>query len=148
MEEERVISLKGIIIGAVVDFVGSMVVGFMVSAIYAANCVSSGGLTGAAAAEALQQCLMGSFSFLITCFASGLFLTMIGGYVAATIAKASELLNAGCVGVLGLMFTIIGDLISMAKAPSPGWYMAAALILTLPAALLGGYLRQKSAPQL
>jgi len=145
-EEERVISLKGIIIGSLVDVIGSLVVGMVIGAIWSANYVSSSGAHPTSAE--LQQYLMNSPYFILTSLLTGLALTAIGGYVAAVIARASELFNAGAVGALGLIFVAISELISRATAPSPNWYLAAALVLTLPAALLGGFLRGKTVPEL
>lgn len=64
----------------------------------------------------------------------GLIATVLGGYVAAKFARAAPLLNAACVGVFGVIFGIffIGG--------SPLWFDLIGIILTLPAAIVGGFL--------
>ncbi len=59
----------------------------------------------------------------------------LGGYVAARLAKPAPLVNAGCVGVVGIILDVFlgNELVLQQFGPI-------STILTLPAALLGGFL--------
>lgn len=64
----------------------------------------------------------------------GLLATVLGGYVAAKLAHAAPLLNAACVGVFGVVLGILFI------GKSPLWFALIGIILTLPAAIVGGIL--------
>jgi hypothetical protein len=68
----------------------------------------------------------------------GLFLgtasTVLGGYLAARLANSVPYWNALAFGVLGLLISMIGS------GDLPTWFKVVGLLLTLPAALLGGHL--------
>ncbi len=63
--------------------------------------------------------------------------TVLGGYVAARIAKSAPLLNAQC---LGVVIVILGILFIQDFPPPVAQAMYIPRILTLPAALVGGLL--------
>lgn len=60
--------------------------------------------------------------------------TVLGGYLAARLARTMPYWNALAFGVLGLLISSIGS------GDLPTWFKVVALLLTLPAALLGGHL--------
>jgi hypothetical protein len=64
----------------------------------------------------------------------GLFFTGLGGYVAARVAKNGTLLNSAFVGSMGILF----GLIFMGSSPIMVTIMS--LTLSIPIALIGGYL--------
>ncbi|MFQ5938004.1 MAG: hypothetical protein ACE5LB_16510 [Acidiferrobacterales bacterium] len=68
----------------------------------------------------------------------GLLATVLGGYVAARVADVAPLLNAACVGVFGVVLGIlfIGQ--------SPLWFSLLGILLTPPAAIVGGVLWRRS----
>jgi hypothetical protein len=71
--------------------------------------------------------------------AIGLLFTALGAYVAARIAKGAELENAFAVGIVS---TAIGfTFVFLSPEASPFWVQAAGLLLTIPAAFVGGLLR-------
>jgi predicted phage tail protein len=79
-------------------------------------------------------------SYLLLSGALGLLATALGGFVAAKVAIVAPLLNAACVGLFDLVLGVllIGD--------APLWFTAMALLLTLPAAIMGGVLWRRAAP--
>lgn len=60
--------------------------------------------------------------------------TVLGGYLAARLARAVPYFNALAFGVLGLLISLIGS------GELPAWFNIIVLLLTLPAALLGGHI--------
>ncbi len=71
----------------------------------------------------------------------GLAMTAVGGYVAAAIAGRRILAHALGVGILS---TVIGLVLRMLRADnSPVWYQVLGYGLTIPAAILGGYVRRR-----
>lgn len=65
-----------------------------------------------------------------------------GCYMAAALAPSRPLRHALVLGALGLAFTTAGTLATWDTAPP--WYHAVALLLVLPYAWLGGWLRQRA----
>jgi hypothetical protein len=68
----------------------------------------------------------------------GLFFTGVGGYVAAHVAKNGTLINSGFVGSLGILLGLFF------LHASPLIVTIVSLALSIPVALLGGYLRTSS----
>lgn len=60
--------------------------------------------------------------------------TVLGGYLAARLARTMPYFNALAFGVLGLLISAIG------AGDVPTWFKLFGLALTLPAALIGGHL--------
>ncbi len=60
--------------------------------------------------------------------------TVLGGYLAARLARTMPYFNALAFGVLGLLISMIGS------GDLPTWFKLIGLTLTLPAAVLGGHL--------
>jgi membrane protease YdiL (CAAX protease family) len=71
----------------------------------------------------------------------GLAMTALGGYVAGAIAGRRSLAHAFWVGVLSTATGLV--LNRLFKASDPAWYTVLAYGLTIPAALLGGYLHRR-----
>ena len=63
---------------------------------------------------------------------------MLGGFVAARLAKEKELKHAGLVGVLSIVTGLLPHILG-SSVREPLWYSAIAYMLTLPVAMLGGY---------
>jgi hypothetical protein len=64
-----------------------------------------------------------------------------GCYLAAVIAGRRPMLHALILGVLGLVFNIVGSMKLWDTAPA--WYHIVALLLVMPAAWVGGQLRER-----
>lgn len=64
-----------------------------------------------------------------------------GCYLAALLAPSHPMRHAMILGVLGLLFNIAGTYAAWATAPA--WYHVTALVLVLPSAWIGGWLRER-----
>ncbi|MDE3111747.1 MAG: hypothetical protein KGN00_05020 [Chloroflexota bacterium] len=126
------LNVRAVVIGALVDTIGTLIVGLLfdaaVSAAYAAP-----------SPDALAAMVYHSVPLQLAQLALGLALTAIGAYVAAHIAKKEPLLHAFAVGVIS---TAIGFIfVFSAPEGAPFWAEAAGLLLTIPAAFVGGQVR-------
>lgn len=70
---------------------------------------------------------------------------VIGCYLTARLAPQNPMKHALVLGVLGLIFSIIGTTLSWNTAPV--WYHVTALLMVMPAAWLGGRLREAQLSQ-
>jgi hypothetical protein len=117
------ISIKGIVLGTiaviVIDFVGAIVS----IPLFAENM----------SREALKA-VKTDTNFLLFALVCGTLSTVVGGYIAARLAKGATYLNSGMFGVIGI---VIGLLVG---GEYPLWFSVLAYIPILPSALLGGYL--------
>jgi fructose-specific phosphotransferase system IIC component len=120
------ISIKGIILGVVAVLVTDVVAGIGLTVALA----DEGSLKSK---EAIAQ-LTHSEPFLIGSVFFGTLSTVLGGYVAARIAKRSQYANAAVIGVLGVTFGV------MLSGGYPFWFNAIAFLLVLPAAIWGGHI--------
>lgn len=96
----------------------------------------------------MQEALSTSPAVLIGSWLVGAFGSILGGFVAAWLAKNRELVHAFSTGALSLTFGIVSILLlSLAPIPvsQPRWVTIIGPALTIPAAVLGGWLRQKAA---
>lgn len=64
-----------------------------------------------------------------------------GCYLAARLAPSRPMLHALVLGALGLLFNIVGSIALWDTAPA--WYHITALLLVMPYAWLGGYIRER-----
>ena len=127
------LNVRAILIGSLVDTAGTIVAGF---AFYAAVGVAYGAVSPDEQIAAVDA----SATLQLAQLALGLALTAAGAYVAAFIARGAERPNAFAVGVIS---TLIGFLfVFSAPDTSPFWAVAAGLILTIPAAFVGGEVRR------
>jgi hypothetical protein len=123
---------RAVIIGTLIDNAGTLIVNAAFGAVIAQ-------VTGATSVEDLSTVIEGSITLQIVQLALGLSLTAVGAYVAAVLAKGNERTNAFGVGALS---TLIGFLfVFTAPESAPFWAQAVGLLLTIPAAFLGGEIR-------
>lgn len=80
------------------------------------------------------QVLLQDVRYLTLGLVLGTASTVLGGYLAARLARSVPYWNALAFGVLGLLISTIGS------ADVPAWFKVISLLLTLPAAVLGGHL--------
>ncbi len=130
------LSIKAIIIGLLVDIGGTFAFSFVVGIISVAVFLATGRDVKELEAIATTQ------GFLIPSLIAGLLFTSLGGFVAAHIAKKAEMKNAFVLGILSLAFGL-GTTVLMPD-PATGWYDITGVLLIIPFALLGGYLRLKA----
>jgi len=69
----------------------------------------------------------------------------IGGYVAAWLAPDWPIAHALALGVIGLLLSSAGAIASWSQDPEfgPKWYPLALVVVSLPCACLGGFLRAR-----
>jgi hypothetical protein len=122
------LSIKGIALGIIAVFVIEITLGFVLG--FGASVLS----VDLMSEEALKAGLKTNTGLLWFGMFSGALSNVIGGYMAARLAKEAIYLNSGMIGVI---IIVIGLL---AGGESPLWFTVLAYISTLPSALLGGYL--------
>lgn len=71
----------------------------------------------------------------------GLVFTAIGGYVAGMIARRAEVQHALALGILGFVLSI-GTFVQY-QGRQPLWFQLAGMVMVIPAAVAGGYLRAR-----
>ncbi len=126
---------KAILIGIVADIGATYLV-------IAVLMVSLGAGARDLSEEEARQLIESTFQqapYLLLSGVLGLLATALGGFVAAKVAIVAPLLNAACVGLFDLVLGIL--LIGNA----PLWFSVIALLLTLPAAIMGGVLWRRVA---
>jgi hypothetical protein len=77
--------------------------------------------------------------YLLANLLLGTFSTVLGGYIAARIAKSLPLFNACAVGVVGIAAAILLG----GQSDSPWWFNAVGYLTTIPAAIVGGWLARR-----
>lgn len=131
--EAKDLSIKAIITGLVVDIAGTFAFYFVFVLIASLLLTATG--------RDIRQ--IEEFSktpvFLNTSFLVGLLFTSLGGFVAARIAKKAEVKNAFFVGLASLIFGLIFIAVNFAAAGF-WWPDLLFLLLTIPSAMLGGYI--------
>jgi hypothetical protein len=138
------ISIKGVVIGGVVDVVTSLITGVAVGIVFAGYTMSRLRLSHVAKEQigpALIAATHGSKPLYLTEILLGLLCSALGGYVAATIAKHDELLN----GTLSSFLCVALGIYSMqaGKDYHPLWVQIFLLFAAPACALLGGELRRR-----
>lgn len=130
------LNVRAVVVGSLVDTIGTLIVGLLLEGAVAVS-------TGVTSGEELTAVFDASVSLQIVQLALGLAMTAIGAFVAAWLARGTERLHAFAVGVVS---TLIGFVfVFSAPEASPFWAQAAGLILTIPAAYLGGEARLRTA---
>ena len=84
--------------------------------------------------RAAYQVLLQDVRYLTFGLILGTASTVLGGYLAARLARTVPYFNALAFGMLGLLISSFG------AGDLPTWFKVIGLLLTLPAALLGGHL--------
>ena len=92
-----------------------------------------------AVATAMEQ----SGEYLLVSLLLGTFSTVLGGYMAARIAKNLPLFNAFAVGVVGVAAAILLG----GQSDSPAWFSAVGYLSTIPAGIIGGWLVRRESVQ-
>ncbi|HEY5754576.1 MAG TPA: hypothetical protein VIU34_02075 [Steroidobacter sp.] len=82
------------------------------------------------------QVLMQDVRYLTLGLILGTASTVLGGYLAARLARSMPYYNALAFGVLGMLIGVIGS------GDLPTWLKVVGLGLSLPAALLGGHIEK------
>ena len=131
------IRIKAVLAGVATDILGSILVG-VVEGLILVVIASRAGDTSRQHLLELKSSWVSEFSgFLGTTFSTGL-----GGYASVRVSKLDNLYNPFIVGMIALLAGIAvsfygNDLI-------PKWKQALGIVITLPAALAGGYAALRS----
>lgn len=124
-------NLKAVCLGVMVDIAGTIVAMFCINIIIGIV-MASRGIDEKQAITILGQ----SFGYILLAFVVGMAFVALGGYTAARISKFHKVYNAFLVGVVSTLISIAG-IINNPQAVPP-WYIAAAVLLSIPFAYLGG----------
>ena len=126
------IKLKAVIVGAIVDNVGTMVVMLFLMTALASQGISQD--------EVIAR--MKSQSGLLLNLILGLGCTFLGGYVAGRMARRSEVLHGALVAGIGMVLALIWR-----ESGLPPWYDIIGFAGMLPAGMFGGHIaRQRRTP--
>lgn len=87
--------------------------------------------------EVAMQALLQDRRYLSCALILGTSSTVLGGFLAARLARTVPYFNALAFGVLGLIFSVF------ATGDVPTWFKIIGFGLTVPAALLGGHLAKQ-----
>lgn len=126
----RAVDLRpnAIVIGMLVDLLGSTV---------------AGAVLFAAAGAPPEGDAATSIALLAVSLPLGLLITAVGGYVTARLAPGAEMNNAF---VMGIAMTVLSAFLTAVSEPRPPlWYTLVGVLATTPAALLGGWVRARTA---
>ena len=126
------ISIRAVILASLAVFGIDIVANFLLISLFGGPTFDSG-MSDEQIRRALQV-LFQDARYLTFALIFGTASTVVGGYLAARLARAVPYFNALAFGVLGLTVSLLtsGDL--------PTWFKIIGFGLTLPAALLGGHL--------
>jgi len=127
MTDKGGIRIKAIVLGFVTDLGGSLVVGIGYGVVLGISMAVKG-----IPPEEIATLLQGPIT-LIPGLVFGFGFTLLGGYVAGRIAKHSEILHGGIVGLIGILLGVLfcGSL--------PLWYNIISFAGVVPVGMLGGY---------
>lgn len=126
------VSFKGIILAALLVLVLNMIAGVVMFVSMGGSFLRRG-MTEQQMSDTINALTL-STNFLLGSVIIGTLVTIVGGYVAARIAKKEPYLNASIIGVLGI---VLGVLLANNY---PLWFNVLGFVMVLPAALLGGHL--------
>jgi uncharacterized membrane protein YfcA len=136
----RRISVKGVLIGGIVDIVASVVLG-LPFALYVMLKVDLSHTPNAQASAAVTAAIHGNVPMYVAQLLVGLACSVLGGYVAAWLAKHDELLNGALSSVRCVALSIYT--FSTGKDSNPQWLQVLLLVGSPLLALLGGDLMRR-----
>jgi hypothetical protein len=135
------ISIKAVAIGVAIDLGGGLLAALGFSLVYGVVLMAQG-----APVDDVQRRMLADQSFYVAEVIIGTGFLAGGALAAARIARAREVAHAGLVGVVGLVIAGGFALVSNPDPPTwPSWYMPVSFGVTLPVALLTGYVAQRFA---
>ena len=132
------ISIKGIVLGVIATIGLDTVAGVVLVLIFGGHLFKSG-ITNQQLEEAMTVVAQGN-NFLISSLIIGTLTTVLGGYIAARVARKEVYLNSGIVGLFGIFSGVF------LAGGYPIWFNVAAFLTVVPAALTGGHLAKSKVP--
>lgn len=132
------ISVRAVVLASLAVFGIDIISGFLLITLFGGPTFGSG-LSDEQLRGAFQV-LFQDARYLTFALVSGTASTVLGGYLAARLARAVPYYNALAFGLLALMVSVLtsGDL--------PTWFKVIGFGFTLPAALLGGHIAKLRMP--
>jgi hypothetical protein len=131
----RGISIKAVVLASLAVIGIDIMSGIVLAAIFGGPALNSemtdAQLRQAAAAMVAQP------GYLTAALILGTASTVVGGYLAARLARTVPYFNALAFGVLGVLLGVL------TSSELPAWFRVIGLGLTVPAALVGAYLAKR-----
>lgn len=137
------VSILGVLTGAVVDIVSSVLLGIPF-AIYAISKVDFSHTPNTQMQTAIMAAMKGNMPLYLTQIALGLACSVLGGYIAAVIAKRAGMLNGGLSSFLCVSLGIFS--MASGKETHPFFIQLLILLASPACGVLGGFLRMKQKP--
>jgi uncharacterized membrane protein YfcA len=134
------VSVKGVLIGSVVDIIASVVLG-LPFALYTVSKVDLSHTPNSQASAVVTAAIHGNVPMYTAQLLVGLACSVLGGYVAAWLAKHDELLNGGLSSLLCVALGIYT--VATGKDSNPHWLQILLLVASPLMALLGGDLMRR-----
>jgi hypothetical protein len=131
-------NFKAIVAGTVTMLILDILVSLIMFLVYASNALAPG--PSQAALTEAKLSLAQDNGYLMVGLLLGIMTTVLGGYLAARIAKTLPLYNGLAVGVLSLF---AGIFLGGGTEESPWWYLTVGYLSVIPAALAGAWLAQQ-----
>jgi hypothetical protein len=139
------ISVKGVVIGGIVDVASSFILG-LPFAIFVIIKVQLAHTPVEQVGAAVKAATFGSTPIYLAQLAVGTGCSVLGGYVAARVAKHHELLNGALASILCVVLGIY--VVAAGKDPHPMLVQALLVAVSPALSLLGGYLRLRQSYRL
>jgi hypothetical protein len=133
----RKVSILGVLLGAIVDIVSSLLLGAPI-AFYAASRADLSHVPPEQISEAIKASMHSRVPLYAAQLAMGLVGSILGGVTAAGVANREELLNGGLSSFLCIIMGIV--MIASGKDSNPLWHQLLMLVASAVFALLGGAL--------
>lgn len=131
------INSKAVLLGILVDIVGTFTLGLLITMILLGIYYASQGIP----VDEMETFMKNDIPSLFITIAIGFYFTFLGGFVAGRVAKSDEVLNASIVGIVGVLFLLFF------WNESPLGVNLIGLTFTIPVAMLGGKLSIKKSTQ-
>lgn len=134
------VSIKGVLIGGIVDVVTSGLLGIPF-VIYAMSKINISHVPHSQVSQEVTNVIHGSRALHFGELFVGLACSVLGGYVAAWLAKRDELINRGLSSFLCLILGVYA--IATGKDSNPHWVQVLLFVASPLAALAGGDLMRR-----
>ena len=124
------LNIRAIGIGVLVDIGGTIVAALIFAIVYSIILSQQ----GYSPDEIESMMTTSSFVYFVGLIL-GLGCTVLGGFVCGRITKREEVKHSALVGLVGLVLALLST-----GGPEPIWYQIIGVILTVPLAVVGGYI--------
>lgn len=133
---------KAIAVGAVIDIGGGMVLGVLYTVTYMVLLASQ-----KIPPTEWQGKMLADPVYYVVNLVMGLAFIALGGYVAARMARVREIDHAVWVALVGIALSVLVVAVTD-TSEYPSWYLPVSFALTIPTALVGGYIARRRTTEL